>query len=87
MTSVVKMTVDGDAFFLDAGQDVDEAKSKMVDAMQRGGGIVDVLVAGRSVVSVLVGRTVHVTFETVEGADVQPGLYLEEFSQWDELGL
>ena len=90
---VNKMTVDGDAYFLAPEQDVDETKHQIVDAVQHGGGMVDVVVAGNGTVSLLVSQAARVTFEEIEAPDPQPveqqqqGLYFDEFSTWDELGL
>jgi len=63
---VHKMTVDGSELFLDESQDVEQTKSEIVEAVQNGGGIVDVVVAGHTTVSVLFSQRIPVIFETID---------------------
>ena len=84
---VNKMTVDGDTFYLAAQQDVDETKDQIVDAVKQGGGMVDIAVAGDGTVSLLVSQSVRVTFEEIETPETPQGIYFDDFSSWDELGL
>jgi hypothetical protein len=78
---VHKMTVDGTEYFLDPSQNVDETKSLVVDAVKRGGAVVDIQTAGHSTVSILVSQSTPVTFETVEAED--PGEHDPGDDLWD----
>ena len=66
---VNKMTVDGSEYFLAEEQSVEEAKHRVVDAVQQGGGLVDLKIAGHENVSVLVSQSIAVTFETIEATE------------------
>jgi hypothetical protein len=85
---VNKMTVDGNEFFLDADQDVEGAKEQVVEAVQHGGGIVEVLVAGHTTVSVLVSQAMPVTFEEiVADEDARDDPFGDEFWRWADQAL
>ena len=85
---VTKMTVDGNEFFLDADQDVDGAKEQVVEAVQHGGGLVDVKVAGRTTVSVLVSQQMPVTFEQIIADEEESDdAFGDDFWGWADLGL
>lgn len=55
-------------FFLAQGQDVDELRSRMEEAMRAGGGFVEFIVVGNRYVSVLItaATQVVISVETVE---------------------
>ena len=85
---VTKMTVDGNEFFLDAEQDVDGAKQQVVDAVQHGGGLVDLRVAGNAAVSVLVSQQMPVTFEQIVAVEeASDDAFGDDFWRWADLGL
>ena len=85
---VNKMTVDGNAYFLDAEQDVEGAKDQVVEAVQHGGGIVEVMVAGHTTVAVLVSQAMPVTFEEiVADEDSRDDPFGDDFWRWADLEL
>jgi hypothetical protein len=79
-----KMTVDGNEYYLDPEQNVDETKHEVVDAVKSGGGIVDIPVAGHGTVSVLISQRIPITFETVDADESEPEGD-ESFWDWDFL--
>ncbi|MET0806738.1 MAG: hypothetical protein ABWX66_08305 [Lacisediminihabitans sp.] len=85
---VTKMTVDGNEFFLDAEQDVDGAKEQVVEAVQHGGGLVDVKVAGHATVSVLVSQQMPVTFEQIVAEEEESqDAFGDDFWSWADVAL
>jgi hypothetical protein len=80
-----EITVNGGAFFLSQGQDLDALKAKIEAAIREGGRFVDFTVVGNRSVSVLINPAAQVVFsvETVQfdprdtGDELQPfgGLY------------
>lgn len=83
---VHKMTVDGSEFYLAADQSVEETKSLIVDAVQHGGGLVDVKVAGHARVTVLVSQSIPIIFETIDAPD-PPDDDGSGFWDWDDFGV
>ncbi len=63
---VNKVRFDGQTFLLDANQDVDETKQKIVAAMREGSDFVDFRTVGHGTISLLVAPGVPVRFEVVE---------------------
>jgi hypothetical protein len=85
---VNKMTVDGNEYFLDADQDVEGAKEQAVEAVRHGGGIVEVLVAGHTTVSVLVSQAMPVTFEQIVAEeDARDDPFGDDFWHWADQAL
>jgi hypothetical protein len=81
---VHKMTVDGNEYYLDPAQSVDETKSEVVDAVKSGGGLVDIRVAGHTTLSVLVSQQMPVTFEAIDADESMPRAD-EDPWDWDYL--
>ncbi len=80
-----KMTVDGNEYYLDPAQSVDETKNHVIDAAKSGGGLVDIRVAGHATVSVLVSQRTPVTFETVDAGDAADRSPDDDLWDWEYL--
>jgi hypothetical protein len=82
---VNKMTVDGNEYFLDPEQSIDDAKSSVIDAVQHGGGLVDIQVIGRAKVSVLVSQSIPVVFEIIDADENTDEGSENDLGDWDYL--
>jgi hypothetical protein len=82
---VNKVTVDGNQYFLDPEQSVDDTKSSVVDAVQHGGGLVDIQVAGHTMVTVLVSQSIPVVFETIDAGEDADESSENDLWDWDYL--
>lgn len=60
------VTIEGKAYRLSQGTDVDRLKRSATEATQAGGGLIDFVIVGNRRVSVLISSGVPVIFEEVE---------------------
>lgn len=81
-----KMTVDGNEYYLDPEQNVDETKNSVVDAVKNGGGLVDIPLVGHATVSVLISQSIPVRFETVDADESsESGSSGDDLWDWEYL--
>lgn len=89
---IVQARIDGQAFSLESGADLGDTKRRILEAVLRGAGFVDIDVRGGRRLSVLVTPAIPVRFEVFEvdddrAAPVGPRQTSSPFDQFDQFEL